>query len=154
MNELNIKKSDDFADKMIEVLNNGVLVLMMSIGHRTGLFEALKDMPASTEAQIANAAELDEGCVREWLKAMVVGGIVECDVEKKLFSLPREHALWLTKESTTENIAVLAQYTLVLGTIEDKIIEWFKKGGGMDYLEYSHFHRLWLKIAVKQLWRK
>ena len=31
---------DEFADRLIDMLNQGALSLMLSIGHRTGLFDA------------------------------------------------------------------------------------------------------------------
>jgi hypothetical protein len=60
-------------------MNAGSLMFMISIGHQTGLFDTLADLPPSTSAQIADAAGLDERYVREWLAAMVVGRILEYD---------------------------------------------------------------------------
>ena len=36
------KKSEAFAERMIDVLNSGALALMSSIGHQTGLFDTMK----------------------------------------------------------------------------------------------------------------
>jgi hypothetical protein len=41
-------KADGFAQKLLEMLNAGGLALMTSLGHRTGLFDAMKDLPPST----------------------------------------------------------------------------------------------------------
>ena len=48
-------------------------------GIRGGSDDALADLPPSTSGQIAAAAKLHERHVREWLGAMVTGGIVEED---------------------------------------------------------------------------
>jgi hypothetical protein len=45
---------------MIGALNEGAIAIMTSIGHRTGLFDAMSGLPASTRDQIASAANLDE----------------------------------------------------------------------------------------------
>ena len=64
-------RAEVFAERMLGVLNKGALALMTSIGHRTGLFDAMAGLPPSTSCQIASAAHLDERYVREWLAAMV-----------------------------------------------------------------------------------
>lgn len=142
MNELDQAKAEAFAEKMLGMLNSGALSLMTAIGHRTGLFDMMSHMTPSTSEQIATAAGLNERYVREWLGAMVTGGIVECDPEGPQFSLPAEHAAWLTREATPDNIAVFAQYIPLLGSVEDRIVECFKKGGGVPYSAYERFHEV------------
>jgi hypothetical protein len=56
MTELNQTKVETFAGKLMDILNGGMLSLMTSIGHQTGLFEAMADLPPSTSAQIAAVA--------------------------------------------------------------------------------------------------
>ena len=138
----NKKRSDAFAERLLGVLNDGALALMISIGHRTGLFDAMREMPPSTSAQIAKAAALNERYVREWLGAMLAGGIVECDARGRLFCLPVEHAAWLTRKATPDNVAVFAQYIPLLGTVEDRIVACFRRGGGVPYSAYKRFHEV------------
>jgi len=76
---IDTQKTEEIAGKMLQVLNNGAVAVMASIGHRIGLFDAMSALPPSTSAEIAAAAGLDERYVREWLGAMVVSEIVECD---------------------------------------------------------------------------
>src|SRR3712207_5767823 len=94
--ELDQAKSEAFAERMIGMLNDAALALMTSIGHRTGLFDVMAGLPPSTSQQIADAANLDERYVREWLGAMVVGRIVEDYPEDEAYHLPQEHAAWLS----------------------------------------------------------
>lgn len=37
------QKADAFAGRMLSALNNGAFCLMASIGHRTGLFDVMRD---------------------------------------------------------------------------------------------------------------
>ena len=76
MQEINQQKAEAFAERMIGTLNEGAIAIMTSIGHRTGLFDAMSGLPYSTSEEIADAANLNERYVREWLGAMTVGGIV------------------------------------------------------------------------------
>ena len=46
-------KSEAFAEKMMTILNYGSLNLMISIGHRTGLFDTLDKLNPSTSEEIA-----------------------------------------------------------------------------------------------------
>ena len=69
-------RASAFEGRMVGMLNAGALALMISIGHRTGLFDTLSAMPPATSEAIADRAGLNERYVREWLGAMTVGGIV------------------------------------------------------------------------------
>jgi 2-polyprenyl-3-methyl-5-hydroxy-6-metoxy-1,4-benzoquinol methylase len=138
--ELNQTQAEAFAEKMLGILNSGALALMTSIGHRTGLFDTMANLPPSTSAQIAAAAGLHERYVREWLGAMVTGGVVEVDPATTRFALPAEHAAFLTRVAAADNIAVFAQYIALLGSVEDDIVACFKQGGGVPYEKFPRFH--------------
>jgi Rv2258c-like winged HTH domain len=75
MPDLDQARAEEFAEKIVGILNEGAIALMTSIGYRTGLFDAMAGLPLSTSRrpQIASAANLNERYVREWLGAMVVG---------------------------------------------------------------------------------
>ena len=90
--EIDVAKAEEFAGRTLGVLNNGMLTLLISIGHQTHLFDTMAGRREATSAEIATAAGLDERYVREWLAGMTVGGIVEHDPEAGTFTLPREHA--------------------------------------------------------------
>ena len=140
--ELDQGKAEAFAERMIGVLNEGALAIMTSVGHRTGLFDAMAELPPSTSEQVASAAGLNERYVREWLAAMVVGGIVEHDPAGGTYHLPPEHAAFLTRAASPNNVAVTAQFIAVMGSVEDKIVERFEEGGGVPYSEYPRFHEV------------
>ncbi|MBW3590961.1 MAG: transcriptional regulator, partial [Actinobacteria bacterium] len=79
MSEETVAGSEEFAARLLEILNSGALALMTSIGHQTGLFDTMATLPPATSGQIAEAAGLNERYVREWLGAMSVGGFVDHD---------------------------------------------------------------------------
>jgi 2-polyprenyl-3-methyl-5-hydroxy-6-metoxy-1,4-benzoquinol methylase len=133
-------KAEAFAEKMLGTLNGAALALMTSIGHRTELFDAMAALPPSTLAQIAEAAKLNERYVREWLGAMVTGQIIEHDAATGTYSLPPEHAAFLTRAAAPDNLAVTAQFVAVLGEVESRIVDCFRNGGGVPYSAYPRFH--------------
>ena len=133
-------KAEQFVERTIEIMNDAGLALMMSIGHRTGLFDTMAKLPPSSVSAIAEAASLNPRYVKEWLGAMVTGGIVEHDAATDTFLLPAEHAACLTRASSPNNIAVAAQWVSVLGTAEDAVVDAFKHGRGVPYSAYPRFH--------------
>ncbi|MFQ5508273.1 MAG: class I SAM-dependent methyltransferase [Leptospirillia bacterium] len=138
----NGQKADAFAEQVVGILNGGALALMVSIGHRTGLFDTMASLPPASCGRIAEAGALSERYVREWLGAMVTGGIVEHDPEAATYRLPPEHAAFLTRTATPNNLAAFAQYVAELGSVEDQIVDCFKHGGGVPYEAYSRFHEV------------
>jgi len=135
-------KAAAFAERLMNRLNDGGLCLMISVGHRTGLFDAMKDMPPSTAEEIAARSGLNERYVREWLGAMVTGKIVAVDPDSTRFSLPAEHAASLTRAAGADNVAVFTQYIALLGSVEDDIVACFRKGGGVPYSRVPRFHEI------------
>lgn len=133
-------KAEAFAERMLNILNSGALALMVSIGHRTELFNTMAELPPSSSQQIADAAGLNERYVREWLGAMVTGRLVDYNPVDKTYSLPAEHAACLTRAAAADNIAPFAQYIPLLGAVEEQIIDCFYKGGGVPYSEFKRFH--------------
>jgi ubiquinone/menaquinone biosynthesis C-methylase UbiE len=133
-------KAGAFAERLLGTLNQGALCLMISVGHRAGLFDVMREMAPATSSEIAAKAELNERYVREWLGAMVTGRVVDVDSNGPRFSLPPEHAAFLTRPAGADNLAVFAQYIPLLGSVEGDIVECFKKGGGVPYARFPRFH--------------
>jgi 2-polyprenyl-3-methyl-5-hydroxy-6-metoxy-1,4-benzoquinol methylase len=136
------QRADGFAEKLVGILNSGALALMVAIGHRTRLFDTMSEMDRGTSAEIAAKAGLNERYVREWLGAMVAGGVVTYDPSSKTYRLPPEHAASLVRAAGSGNIAVLGQYISQLGSVEDEIVSCFERGGGVPYSSYKRFHAI------------
>jgi 2-polyprenyl-3-methyl-5-hydroxy-6-metoxy-1,4-benzoquinol methylase len=135
-------KADAFAHNLLQTLNQGALTLMISLGHRSGLFDTMQGLEFATSDEIAGAAGLNERYVREWLGAMSTGGIVEVSTNGKHFHLPGEHAAYLTRASGADNVAIFSQYIPTLANVEDRILDSFQNGGGVAYEEYDRFHEV------------
>lgn len=136
------QRADAFADRLVNALNEGALCVMLSIGHRTKLFDHLDGQPPMTSTTLANRAERNERYVREWLNALVVSKVIDYNPDDKTYYLPHEHAAWLTRNSTEGNISVFAQYVPMMGTVEDDIVDCFINGGGVPYEKYPRFHEV------------
>jgi SAM-dependent methyltransferase len=135
-------KIDAFGGRLLGILNNAGLALMISLGHRTGLFDTMAGMPPADSATIAGMAKLNERYVREWLGAMTVGRIVNHDPVAGTYQLPAEHAALLTRAASPNNVAAFMQYPAVLGQVENQIVECFRRGGGVPYSDFKRFHEV------------
>jgi ubiquinone/menaquinone biosynthesis C-methylase UbiE len=135
-------KAQEFAGRMLARFNDAALTLMVSVGHRTGLFDTMAQMVQGTSEQVALAAKLKERYVREWLGAMVLGRIVTYDPHTRTYRLPPEHAASLTRAAGANNVAMFAQYISLVGNVEDQVVECFRKGGGVPYSAFPKFQQL------------
>jgi 2-polyprenyl-3-methyl-5-hydroxy-6-metoxy-1,4-benzoquinol methylase len=122
------------------MLNDAAASMMISIGHRTGLFAAMQDGRAVTSVELAEKAKLHERYVREWLGAMTTAHIVSYDPASAKFTLPADHGAFLGEGAEIANMAGTFQFISILGGVESKIVDCFENGGGVPYEEYERFH--------------
>ena len=135
-------RAEAFAGRMMDVLSQAAVALMTSVGHQVGLFDTMAGLPPATSRHIAEAAGLQERYVREWLGAMVTGGVVEHDPVTGTYVLPAEHAAWLTRAAGTNNVARHTQYIPLLAQVEAPLIDCFRNGGGVPYAAFPRFQQL------------
>jgi ubiquinone/menaquinone biosynthesis C-methylase UbiE len=140
VHQIQPEAQDAFAERLLDTINASASALMISIGHRTGLFDALAGLPPSAPEAIAQAAGLNERYVREWLGAMACARVIEVDDAGERYWLPAEHAPMLTRNGGADNMAPFTQYIAVLGGVEGDIVSCFQQGGGVPYERFERFH--------------
>ena len=132
-----------FQDYLTDTLNKGMLAIMLSIGHRTKLFDIISSLGnPSTSEEIALQAKLNERYVREWLGTMVVSRVLEYDPAHKTYWLDKEKMNSLTRASDSYNFAASMQWIPILAQVEDDIVNCFEKGGGVQYGSFKRFHEV------------
>lgn len=134
--------TEQFAERIAGAIDSASLAVLLSIGHQTGLLDALAGLPPATSARIAEAAGLNERYVREWLGGMTTARVIDFDPVTASYVLPRERAAVLTRAAGPDNLARVAQFIPLFGEVEQKIIGCFRTGGGLPYSEYPRFHTL------------
>jgi SAM-dependent methyltransferase len=130
-----------FAGRMGGIVNDSLLALSISLGHQSGLFDAMAELPPSTSTEVASAANLHERYVREVLGALASGGIVDYDGVTKKFALPAEHAAFVTRAAGVNNLAAITQFVAICGAVEQDVLRCFREGGGVPYAKFPTFHR-------------
>jgi SAM-dependent methyltransferase len=129
-----------FGSRVMGIVNDSAIGLLLSIGHQTGLFDAMAAIPGATSSEVASAAGLNERYVREWLGGMVSADIVEYEPQSKTYTVPAHHLPALTRAGGLDNVAKMAQHIALLGEVEQDIIGCFRNGGGLGYSRYPRFH--------------
>ena len=71
---------------------------------------------------------------------MVTGKVVDYQPTDLTYRLPAEHARWLTRRAAPENLAVTLQWISVMGSVESRIVNKFKTGGGVSSECFDRFH--------------
>ena len=140
--QLDQERMDAFAERALGIINGAGLGFVLSVGHRTGLFDSMAGKAPATAAAIAEAAGLRERYVREWLNGATVGRVVDHDPEYGTYWLPPEHAAFLTRAAGVDNLAFQAQYLSMFGLVEDDIVTCFRDGGGVPYSRFPAFQAL------------
>jgi len=149
--KLSTLTQDEFSAEFVAMLNHASTALMVSIGHRTGLFKAMRQIPASNSREIADAAGLNERYVREWLGALAAAGFVEVDPSGTWFHLNPVQSSALGTPGTSDCLAHLAQYIGMIGGVEDRLVYCFRHGGGISYDEYPRFHDIMAEESTQSV---
>lgn len=144
-------RMDAFARRMADALNGAGVALMASLGHQTGLFDAMASLPPATSSRIAEAAGLHERYVREWLAAMAAGGVVIHDAGAETYHLPAEHAASLTRAAGPHNLASLAQWVGLMAGVEEPVGACFRRGGGVGYTAFPRFQKLQAELSAARV---
>lgn len=127
-------RNEDFGRRLLELYIGAALSSIIVIGHQTGLFEAAATAPATSE-ELAERAQLEERYVREWLGAMASGGVMSYDPSTGRYTLPPDHARFLTG-NTIRNVAPQSQMSPLTATILPDLIACFRHGGGVPYEQF------------------
>ncbi|CRK57382.1 Possible transcriptional regulatory protein [Alloactinosynnema sp. L-07] len=127
-------KVEEFAGMLIDTYSRSLLTFMIDIGHRTQLFDATAQGPA-TSVELAERAGLQERYVREWLGALVTGGVFTYDPITHTYTLPAEHAACLCGAGSS-NLAVVSLISALLGSHLDEVVTAFREGGGVSYEQF------------------
>jgi SAM-dependent methyltransferase len=122
-------KMMEFVDKAVGDVGALLGGAMVVIGDKLGLYRAMSGAGPLTPAELASRTGTAERYVREWLSAQAARGYLVYDGRGR-FSLPDEHAVPLTDE--TSAACVIGAFEIALGSVyaTDTIAERFRTGVG------------------------
>jgi SAM-dependent methyltransferase len=131
--ELDPAELEACAGRVLGIYAGSMLTYMIDIGHRTGLLTAAAEDPGTSE-ELASRAGLTERYVREWLAAMVTGGLIDYDPPTATYTMSAALAAVLT--SGPLPLAGFAALNTHLGKHVHQVARAFREGGGVPYAAY------------------
>ncbi|XP_022097368.1 uncharacterized protein LOC110982906 [Acanthaster planci] len=133
----------EFSSRLLHQISGGLACLGIAMGMQTGLFEVMISLGGEpkTSQEIADAANLRERYVREWLGCMAVSDIVTYDPAHETYWLPA-HRMGILRPGMLS----MAIPSLSGGFFE--VSECFKKNGpaGVEYDQYPKFDEVLDKL--------
>ena len=126
-------------------LNAGLVVL----GDRLGYYRAMAELGPVDAAALAAATSTAQPYAREWLNGQAAGGFVDYDPATKTYTLPIEHAIALTDESSPAFLPGFFQLALGILHDTDAVVEAARHGGGVGW----HQHCSDVFLGVERFFR-
>ena len=83
--ELNTEALKQLQLKVMQDVSASAIIPLMRIGDQLGIFKHLSELGEVNSEELANASNLDERYLREWLYAMSAAGFANYDSDKKNF---------------------------------------------------------------------
>ncbi|MGO8947992.1 MAG: hypothetical protein ACLQUY_10085 [Ktedonobacterales bacterium] len=132
------QKLGAFVGKVVTECAAALSVPLVVIGDRLGLYRTLAEVGPLTSTDLAQRTGTTERYVRDWLVNQAAGEYLDYDPATKRYSLPEEHAMVLTDESSPYFLGGAFQVTPPLIMAQDHIAELFRTGEGMAWGEHDH----------------
>jgi SAM-dependent methyltransferase len=140
--DIDPQKIEQFISKVISDLGATSSVALAFIGDKLGLYKAMAKADGSdrglTSQELASLTRTNERYVREWLAQQVCGGYIKYDSKTDKYSLPKEHAVVLTDETSPAYLPGVFQLIISALRAEPKVSEAFRTGKGFSWTEHEH----------------
>ncbi|HEY8368747.1 MAG TPA: class I SAM-dependent methyltransferase [Thermodesulfobacteriota bacterium] len=140
------RKLDAILTIAVSDLSAGYGGVMVSLGHRLGLYKAMAGAGPITPRELAARTGCAERYVREWLNAQVAGGYVGFHAESETYELSPEQAMVLADEDSPVFIPNAWNVPASMWFDEAKAAEAFRTGKGIAWGE--HDGRLFCGVAA------
>jgi SAM-dependent methyltransferase len=126
-------------------LSAGYGGVMVSLGHKLGLYKAMAGAGPLTPRELAARAGCAERYVREWLNAQAAGGYVGYHAVSGTYELFPEQASALADEDSPHFLPLAWQVPASMWFDEDRAAEAFRTGSGVAWSD--HDGRLFCGVA-------
>jgi SAM-dependent methyltransferase len=140
------RTTEAFVERALTDLAASYGGVMVSIGHRLGLYRALAGRGPVSSLELAARTDCDERYVREWLNSQVAAGYLDYHEESETYELPPEHAPVLADGESPAFMLPAFEIPGSLWFDQERTLEAFRTGGGVPWGE--HDGRLYCGVSV------
>ena len=130
-------KLEAFAMRAIGDLTTGYTGIMVSLGHKLGLYKAMAGAGPMSSKEVAKRANCGERYVREWLNAQAAGGYVGYHAVSDTYELSPEQAMVLADEDSPLFIPHAWNVPAAMWADEPKALDAFRSGRGVAWGEHD-----------------
>src|SRR6185503_18459616 len=135
-----MSNAEQFAERVFQSVLGTLESFSIYIGDRLGLYQALRDSPASTPAALATATGCNERYVREWLEHQAVSGLVEvrdaADPCQRRYSLGEGAAEVLAEPDSLNYMPAVVRMAVSTAAPLPELLQAFRSGGGVPWSSY------------------
>jgi SAM-dependent methyltransferase len=137
-----IDAREALAERLVDHTTHALETLSVYLGLELGLYQALNDLGAATEAEIAAHAHIAPRYAHEWLEQQAAAGYLTCDnpshaAEERRYQLPSGHAEVLLDADSPYHTGPLAVILAGIAGVLPQLLEAYRTGGGVPYAAYG-----------------
>jgi SAM-dependent methyltransferase len=130
------------AERLVDDVTHALETLSVYLGLELGLYQALADLGAATEAEVAATTGVAPRYAREWLEQQAAAGYLACDglkrpAEERRYQLPAEHGEVLLDADSPYHAAPVAVILAGVARVLPQLLEAYRTGGGVPYAAYG-----------------
>jgi SAM-dependent methyltransferase len=126
-----------FLQRFVGFASGATTIALLTVADRSGLLSWLGEHPSGTSEEIAAGAGLEERYVREILSGLAAAGALDYDAASGVFSLPPEHALFLSDTSSPYYMGGWLDMVPSLYDQVDGVARATEEGGGVRFGEFG-----------------
>lgn len=130
-------KLDAFAGKAISDLTAGYTGVMVSLGAKLGLYQAMAGAGPLSSSEVAKRARCAERYVREWLNAQAAAGYIAFHAASETYELLPEQATVLADEDSPYFVPVAWNVPGSMWVDEEKAIHAIRSGEGIAWGDHD-----------------
>ena len=128
-----IQTTEAFTGQVVIDVAAAISGVMTTIGNRLGLYKAMAGAGPLTSTALAEATDLHERYIREWLNNQVAGGYITFQPEGGLYELPDAHVPVLAVDDSPVFLVPALEVCASLWHDREKIENVFKTGEGIEW---------------------
>jgi len=136
------KTTEAFLERALADLAGAYGGVMVSTGHKLGLYRALAGRGPVSSVELAAWTGCNERYVREWLNSQVAGGYLDYHEESETYELPVEHAPVLADEESPTFLPPAFEIPASLWFDQARTLDAFRTGEGVRWGDHDErLHR-------------
>ena len=131
------RSTEAFVERAVGDLAASYGGVLVSTGHKLGLYRALAGQGPLSSFEVAARAGCEERYVREWLNSQVAAGYLSYHEESETYELPPEYVPVLADEDSPVFLPAAYDIPASMWLDQERTLEAFRTGAGVPWGEHD-----------------